>query len=149
MRYYTFTNFMLSSIQQGIQPAHCIADTFIKYADESRQQAVLLDWATNYKTMICLNGGNAAGIREVYAKFEELCDTLQLPYCMFCEDEQSLDSTMTCCGLVVPAYIYDAAAVLRVGGPQGGLSDLFNAGVTLNGAEYELAVFLNQFGLAK
>jgi hypothetical protein len=148
MRYYSFANFMLSSIQQGIQPAHCIADTFIKYSDESRQRAVLLDWATNHKTMICLNGGNAAGIRDCYTSLVEFGDALQLPYCKFHEDEQSLDSTMTCCGIVVPEYLYDAAGVLRASG-DAGLSDLTNAGIALNGAEYNFAVFLNQFGLAK
>jgi hypothetical protein len=147
MRYYTFTNFMLSSIQQGIQPAHCIHETFIKYSDESRQRAVLLDWATNHKTMICLNGGNAQGIRDCYTKVEELCTILQLPFCKFHEDEQSLDMTMTCCGLVVPEYIYEAASMLRTPGVT--MFDTVAAGITLNGAEYELATFLNQFGLAK
>jgi hypothetical protein len=147
MRYYSFTNFMLSSIQQGIQPAHCIADTFIKYSDESRQRAVLLDWATNHKTMICLNGGNAQGIRDCYGMLEQFGEALQLPYCKFHEDEQSLDSTMTCCGIVVPEYIYESAAILRSSSSP--LSDLTAAGFMLNAAEHEFAVFLNQFGLAK
>lgn len=149
MRYYSFTNFMLSSIQQGIQPAHCIADTFIKYADESRQRAVLLDWATNHKTMICLNGGNAAGIREIYAQLEQYGEALHLPYCKFHEDEQSLDATMTCCGIVVPEYLYESAAIIRGASSGAGLPDLTAAGFQLNGVEYQFAVFLNQFGLAK
>lgn len=149
MRYYSFTNFMLSSIQQGIQPAHCVADMFIKYSDESRQRATLLDWATNHKTMICLNGGNAAGIRETYAQLETFGEALHLPFCNFHEDEQSLDSTMTCCGIVVPEYLYTAAGILRAPTASAGLAELSAAGIQLDGVEYQFAVFLNQFGLAK
>lgn len=148
MRYYSFTNYYLSSIQQGIQPAHCIADTFIKYADESRQRAVLLDWAANHKTMICLNGGHAGGIREIYGQLEQFGEALQLPFCKFHEDEESLDSTMTCAGIVVPEYLYEAAQTIRES-RGASIMDLMAAGVTLNEVEYDFAVFLNQFGLAK
>lgn len=141
MRYYTFTNFMLSSIQQGIQPAHCIADTFIKYSQPSQERDYLLDWAVNHKTMICLNGGNADGIRQIYSRLHTLCGDLQLPYCMFREDQQSLDLTMTCCGLVVPAHIYEATAATRGGEPVGVLG--------LTPTQLELVEFLLSFGLAK
>ena len=148
MRYYSFTNFYLSSIQIGIQSAHCIADTFIKYADESRQRAVLLDWAANHKTMICLNGGHASGIREAYAQLERFGEALQLPFCNFYEDEESLDSTMTCCGIVVPEYLYEAAQTIREA--RGAtIVELVAAGVMLNADEYDFVTFLNQFGLAK
>lgn len=141
MRYYTFTHFMLSSIQQGIQPAHCVHETFIKYSDESVQRAALLDWAANHKTMICLNGGNSAGLREVYEALTRFGDALSLPYCKFHEDEQSLDGVMTCCGLVVPEYIYSACQYINGGNEE--------IDVGLNEVEYELAAFLKQFGLAK
>lgn len=141
MRGYFFTNFYLSSIQQGIQPAHCIADMFVKYKDESVQRAVLLDWAANHKTMICLNGGNAAGIREIYDQLWELCSALQLPFDNFREDVQSLDGTMTCCGVIVPEHIYNAAAAVRAG------DEFAFSGLTPD--EKRLAELLNMFGLAK
>lgn len=142
MRLYTFTNFYLSSIQQGIQPAHCIADMFVKYADESEQRAMLFDWAANHKTMICLNGGNAAGIRELYDQLSAICATLQLPFGKFHEDDQSLDGTMTCCGVIVPEYIYEFAAEFRKNPDDIGVGGLTQT-------EFELAMLLNHFGLAK
>lgn len=141
MRFYSFTNYYLSSIQQGIQPAHCIADMFIKYADESAERVALLDWATNHKTMICLNGGNAAVIRDTYEVLARLAGDLNLPFGYFHEDEQSLDGTMTCCGIIVPEYIYSASQYLRAGNEE--------IDVGLNDVEYQLAAFLPQFILAK
>lgn len=143
MRCYTFINFYLSSIQQGIQSAHCIADMFVKYEDWGvGQGSTLLDWAKNHKTLICLNGGNAANIREVYHTLQNLCPHLKLPYASFCEDEQSLDGSMTCCGVIVPERIYEAASELRRLGTDTSV-------LALSGYELELATLLNQFSLAR
>lgn len=149
MRFYSFTNFYLSSIQQGIQPAHCIADMFVKYADESPQRAMLYDWAGNHKTMVCLNGGNSAGIREIYDVLQELGTVLELPFCKFHEDEQSLDCTMTSCGIVVPQPVYEAAAELRTNTRS--IVDIIGAAERggLSIEEVTLARFLNDFGLAR
>jgi hypothetical protein len=147
MRFYSFTNFYLSSIQQGIQPAHCIADLFVKYADESPQRAALLDWAANHKTMICLNGGNAAGIKEVYEALHQVGTVLELPFGKFHEDEQSLDGTMTCCGIVVPQPIYDAAAAMRTEPEY--IAIMLDNGGDLSEDEVVLARLLNMYGLAK
>lgn len=153
MRLYTFTNFYLSSIQQGIQPAHCIADMFVKYQDETTTRDVLFDWATNHKTLICLNGGNAAGIREIIAVLDEVAPTLGLPYGYFREDKQSLDETMTCCGIVVPEPIYTMAANLRMRDPMpGGDQSDESAGVThdtaVSQAELKLINLMNSARLA-
>lgn len=116
---------------------------FVQYADESPQGMVLVDWATNHKTMICLNGGNAAGIREMYDTLRELGTILELPFGKFHEDEQSLDGTMTCCAIVVPQPIYEFAARLR--------SDetILISENELSNEEMGLARLLNEFGLAK
>jgi hypothetical protein len=148
MRLYSFTNFYLSSIQQGIQPAHCISDLFVKYADESAERAVLLDWATNHKTMICLNGGNAAGIREIYANLTALGGAIQLPFVKFHEDAQSLDGALTSCAIVIPQPIYDAAATLRT--TKSAIDAVLQGvGGDLDENEMQLAYLLNEFGLAK
>lgn len=150
MRYYTFTNFMLSSIQQGIQPAHCVHETFVKYEEiAGPARDALWDWARNHKTMICLNGGNAQGIRDAYQQVLTFGEVLNLPYCKFLEDRDSLDCSMTCCGIVVPANIYEGAAVIRSTRDSSVLAELQLAGIALNSTEFAFAVWLNQFGLAK
>ena len=62
MRAYFFTNRYLSSIQHGIQTAHCVAELFVKYNHEvfsnTVQDGQLYSWAENDKTIIVLNGGS-------------------------------------------------------------------------------------------
>lgn len=114
MRLYTFTNFYLSSIQQGIQPAHAVSDLFVKYDDrKTTEYGLLSEWARDHKTMICLNGGNAAGLREIWAIVSTLGNRLRLPHVKFHEDHQSLDGTMTCIGIILPQFAYEAAAEIR------------------------------------
>lgn len=146
MRLYSFTNFYLSSIQQGIQPAHCISDLFVKYVDESPEKATLFDWATNHKTMICCNGGNSADVANVFLEISRIGSALQLPFVYFHEDEQSLNSALTSCAIVVPSLIYDAAQQLR----HSVTNDEFALALgSLNPNETELAMLLNTFSLAK
>ena len=58
MRAYFFGNLYMSSIQQGIQAAHAVADMFIKYSNENEPNYhPLREWATDHKTMILLNAG--------------------------------------------------------------------------------------------
>ena len=68
-RCFTFGNFMLSSIQQGIQASHAITEMFVKYKKDSVQKETLYDWAEWHKTMVCKNGGDADGIRGIYEFF--------------------------------------------------------------------------------
>lgn len=146
MRLYTFTNFYLSSIQQGIQPGHCAVDMAVKYCKLNTTAALTFwDWAKNHRTMICLNGGNAAGIRDTWNQLVRLGEQLDLPVEAFNEDYDSLDNAMTCCGIVVPSSIYDMAADLRSGqlvrcdAPAGMQHD----------PATQLAMLLNMYGLAK
>lgn len=114
MRAYSFTNYYLSTIAQGIQPAHAINDLHIKYADESTERAILLDWSKNHKTMICLSGGDYQGVLDCYAILARVAPELQLPYGEFHEDERSLGGLMTSCVVIVPEWIYENAALIRV-----------------------------------
>jgi hypothetical protein len=112
MRLYTFGNYYLSSIQQGIQGHHVGTELFLKYADpgakrtlRQRQTATLLwDWARNHKTVVGLNGGNA---RDLQLLFEQLdVRRCPYPYAFFCEDQQSLAGAYTCIGVILPEWLY-------------------------------------------
>lgn len=116
MRCYHFGNYYLSSIQQGIQSAHCQMELFVKYKENivpnytSVQQDTLYDWAEDYKTMVCLNGGNNKDLHEI----KELFTMNNLyPWSYFCEDEDSLGSILTNICIVLPEKIYSAAEKIR------------------------------------
>lgn len=149
MRLYTFTNFYLSSIQNGIQPAHLIGELFIKYRpgqvgnDVRDQQDSLYDWAANHKTMICLNGGNLSSIQAIADQLDVIGSALSLPTANFHEDKESLGGIMTCTGIIVPERIYEMAASMRSlpVHPE-------TIGFTSD-PELKLIDLLNAFGLAK
>lgn len=130
MRCYTFGNYYMSSIQQGIQAAHSTAELFVKYQDiginyvndyeptiqeYEYQDKVqdLYDWAENHKTMVCLNGGNLQGLKDIETLFQEIGN--KLPWASFYEDEESLGSILTNIAIVIPEYIYGTAAKIRSG----------------------------------
>lgn len=117
MRFYSFTNWMLRPIQQGIQPGHAAVELFVKYDEPydspaPRTEAEMLwDWARNYKTFVCLNGGSNADIYEL-DRFMQSQEN-PYPYAPFYEDEESLGGLITSIGIVLPERIYDASAALR------------------------------------
>ena len=129
MRLYTFGNYYMSSIQQGIQAGHCIAELFVKYqdtginyCDDSYNASIediehqekhdeLFDWAENHKTMICLNGGNLQGLKDIEILFQD--EQNKFPWATFYEDEMSLGGILTNVAIVVPEYIYENAAKVR------------------------------------
>lgn len=115
-RLYTFVNFYLSSIQQGIQSAHVTHSLFVKYKDAEigtvtyNSEDILWDWAKNDKTMIVLNGGAGPDIKSAFETISSLNITHNgaiLPIECFYEDA-SLDGMMTSFGIVVPPCYYDA-----------------------------------------
>lgn len=107
MRAYFFGNFYLSSIQQGIQAAHCVADMFTKYKTPSPARDKLYEWAVHHKVMVLLNGGNAADLKELYLVLRGICSALDYPHEVFMEDTISLNNATTCVGVVVPEKIYE------------------------------------------
>jgi len=124
LRFYTFVNFYLSSLQQGLQSGHCIHELFLKYRPEdsddtnefapapksSKEEERVYDWAEYHKTMIILNGGAHEDILAKYEFLENNAAELSFPapYDAFCEDQYSLGGLMTCVGIVVPEEIFDA-----------------------------------------
>lgn len=128
MRCYHFGNYYMSSIQQGIQAAHCQMELFVKYQDIGINHDYdylpaingieyqikvhdLYDWAENHKTMICLNGGNLQGLKDIESLFQS--EQNIFPWATFYEDEMSLGGILTNVCIVLPESIYDSAAKIR------------------------------------
>ena len=164
MRCYTFGNYYMSSIQQGIQAAHSTAGLFVKYDKNivpdyvTKQKLDLYDWAENHKTMVCLNGGNLQGLKDIETLFQEIGN--KLPWASFYEDEESLGSILTNIAIVTPEYIYGTAAKIRTGDlVQIGnklfdkyCTELYNparAKIVLNDFEIKLIQLLNSCQLAR
>lgn len=114
MRLYTFINFYLSSIQQGIQTAHITHELFTKYAVSSGGQVLLLnDWAHDHKTIITLNGGNNESLNDLHNFICDADHENPYPFTAFHEDQASLGGIMTGVGIVLPEKIYVAAEMIR------------------------------------
>lgn len=144
-RFYGFGNYYLSSLQQGLQSAHSIADMFVKYRKEQEQQEIIYDWAQNHKTMVLLNGGNSLSLSEIHKFFEELNHWgMNLPFASFNEDEQSLGGALTYVGIVVPSEVYELASAMRAESKK----DREERVVQDNDWKTRLALKLNEFGLA-
>lgn len=115
MRFYGFGNYYLSSLQQGLQAAHSVADMFMKYQysedDVPSRQRVLLEWTAVHKTMVLLNGGNSAELYDLYGFFNDYNNPY--PYINFYEDVQSLNGALTYVGIILPEKIYKTAALVR------------------------------------
>lgn len=112
LRLYSFVNFYLSSIQQGVQTGHAAVDLVMKYTADSDHGNTVRDWASNHKTFIILNGGNMASLQERAT----IVQNSGLPYVTFSEDEQSLGGIMTTVAVVVPENIFSAVPVDNMGG---------------------------------
>lgn len=117
MRCYHFGNYYMSSIQQGIQAAHCQMELFVKYENAivpgyvTNQKRDLYDWGKNHKTMICLNAGANKDLHEIKELLEQ--EDNEYPWSYFCEDEDSLGGILTNVAIVLPEKIYDAAEKIR------------------------------------
>lgn len=180
MRFYGFGNYYLSSLQQGLQAGHAVAELFVKHnhADVNNASAgdytlpeernnlakadYVLGWAENHKTMVLLNGGNSADLQELFEFLET--NKCPFPFVKFHEDEVSLNGALTYVGMILPAQIYETAAVLRrtrgsfyneelgaVQIPDLAVGNDTNAFVLvqMTAFEFELMQRLNEYGLAK
>lgn len=104
MRLYTFCNYYLSSIQNGIQTAHIVSELFA-YPQEPFNAFMIKDWAVNHKTIVVCNGGNQQSLNELKEFFSNK-DNLY-PWTSFIEDEQSLNCATTAVGIILPPEVYD------------------------------------------
>ena len=115
LRCYTFTHFIVSSIQQGIQSGHASMELVNKYMVREGWingfAEQVTDWIENHKTIICLNGGNSASLKD-------LLDFLfnpqnPFPVTSFYEDEDTAEGLMTSVSIILPARIFDTAQLMR------------------------------------
>ena len=105
MKAYFFGNFMLSSIQQGIQAAHVLAEMMLEYSNPANTDGQILhEWASSHKTIQLMNGGNQQDLLELKSFFETMDDG-SLPWGWFNEDFNSLNDCLTSVGIVVPDHI--------------------------------------------
>lgn len=154
MRAYFFVNMYLIGIHAGIQPQHVTAELFLKNHSEEGN-AILLDWATNHKTTIVLNGGYSEELRRLI----EFFDTSENPYpwAFFNESKEALDGALTCVGIVIPEHIYSFAESIRKrplrNYPECDLHQreypIDRVGRHLSDFEVNLAERMNEYGLAR
>jgi hypothetical protein len=163
LRLYTFSNMYMSSIQQGIQSAHAVAEMFTKYPHEGNEiDAYLWKWAKQHKTMILLNAGYSSEIRTLVEFFVDTNNPY--PWAPFFESEEALDGALTTVGIILPEKIFVGAAQIRGGttDEQDACREKFiewsktnDAGTfddtscTLTDWELDMMLKLNKYGLAK
>lgn len=161
MRAYFFGNMYLSSIQQGIQAAHVVAEMYQRYVpgfndDACVQFDSLYEWAQNHKTMILLNAGYSEAIRKLVDVFNSPHNPY--PWATFHEGQDALDGALTCVGIILPEQIYYGAKQIRDNWEV--QSEISNTGkvrwdfpekreYTVSRWEFELMLHLNNYGLAK
>ena len=108
-RMYTFTNRLyMRDIQLGIQSLHAVAEMFIKYPMGTAEHEKMHTWAKDDKTVIILDGGNAASLAEIFRSIGAFCDNAEIPYAVFYEDMDSLGGVITAVSVLVPAELYKA-----------------------------------------
>lgn len=131
MIFYSFCNYYLSSIQQGIQSAHAMHTMFTKYIGGPglQEQQMLDEWAKRHKTMIVLNGGNVADLKGLEASCKFYGDTLRYPYSSFREDAESLNGALTAVAIIVPEKLFLYNQERRKRPPSS--VDLYSAATTL------------------
>lgn len=157
-RCFTFGVYYLSSIQQGIQAAHAVANMMAKYADEeSPQRNLVMQWATEDKTLVCLNAGNHQDLLNITPI---LADS-KYPWDVFQESEEDLGSIFTCAACVLPGPVYLAAEVLRKHrdpadgglylnyGTEEHLLLAYRARHPLDNKDLEIATMISKLGLAR
>lgn len=107
-RGYFFGNVYLSQIQHGIQAAHVVTRMFAIHGQEkkSKESEILYEWAKN-PTKILLNGGTQKNLLRIHHVIANVCKSLNFPYALFNEDEDSLNQAVTSVGVVVPTEIFD------------------------------------------
>ena len=122
LRLYSFVNFYLSSIQQGIQTGHAAVDLVRKCTASgnplrrditSYHMHLVEKWADNYKTFIILNGGDSVGIANATSTISR---NGVFPWVTFKESGEALNGIQTCVAVVLPEYIFGATKQFKENG---------------------------------
>lgn len=117
-RLYSFVNYYLSPIQQGIQTGHAAVEIMAKYLTNIQSVQDLepdslinghrvKDWAKKDKTFVILNGGNSAQIKNATS----IISASGFPFAPFYEDNDSLDGIQTCVAAIVPETVFNTRRV--------------------------------------
>lgn len=121
LRLYTFCNFYLNSISQGIQTAHVISEMANQYRFRSgNASGMFWNWAQDSKTIIVCNGGMGADIHEAYCAFGNELTHSGYPSEIFYEEVRAFAGTQspTCWGVVLPEHVYNAKKRIAESGEQ-------------------------------
>jgi len=114
LRCYTFTDFMLSPIQQGIQSGHASMELVSKYLLVTGWQngyaETVAEWAQSHKTIVCLNGGAYADVCD-WLTFFEMHEN-PYPFAGFSE-EAAQGGNLTSVAVILPTRIFEGASLLR------------------------------------
>jgi hypothetical protein len=112
-RLYSFVaNGYLSPLQCGLQTAHVVGeianDVASHKGEDIHSYRAFFEWAEQDKTIIICAAFNHQGVVDCYAELERTGrGALCLPSAIFREDEQSMNSMATACGIVVPQKYWD------------------------------------------
>lgn len=114
LRCYTFTDFMLRPIQQGIQPGHAALELVNKYmlvtGWQNGHAETIADWIGNHKTLICLNGGMYGDVVETLEFLEG--EDNPFPFTGFVE-EANQGGNLTSVAVILPARIFETSGLFR------------------------------------
>jgi len=169
MRFYTFGNFYLSSIQQGIQGQHAFGELYNKYNDTGTpQEDMYREFNARHKTSIYLNGGMQKNLEDLYDYFKEAHKKgyNEFPFAKFYEEKDALNGSLTSVAIILPARIYNFGEILkdsqkfselrmeeqlnRHGFARYDFSDMNDPNTMFNNRwEYEFSKLLTTFPLAK
>lgn len=119
-RLYSFGNYYISSIGQGIQALHATVEMFMKAKNgefTNFTKDMLYEWAESHKTAILLNGGNSAELKKL-VNILKLPDN-PYPWASFHEEKTALNSALTSVVIVIPEWMFnrDLDTILEQDGP--------------------------------
>jgi hypothetical protein len=104
-RAFTFNQFMLSSVQQGLQSTHSLMELALsnreREADDptDARADMFWSWARDEKTLVVLNGGDCVDLQDL-VQFLALSDN-PYPWDVFREDA-SLNNALTSVAVILP-----------------------------------------------
>ena len=118
LRGYFFGNMYLSQIQQGIQAAHVMQVMSKRYTKFHSSSAAFMfqQWMDEDRTMIVLNGGIQRDLMDLVLQLNSLTNHgSTYPMSYFEEEEDALNGTLTCVGIILPEYVYNYSPVVEHG----------------------------------
>ena len=111
-RVYCFTHFALSGIQCGIQSLHATVELCGAHGFGSKRSKNIEEWASHHKTVIVLNGGNSAMLKNLKEMLVDIEDgdgpVGLLDFATFEEDDSTMGGIMTAIAVLVPEEIWGA-----------------------------------------